>query len=83
MISMICMTYSHYSSTVHSTVHHPDLPGRADRSIPDLYDLYDLYDLAHVAGWEPYNLRDIGHASWVESVLYKLCTNLSQQPVRN
>ena len=26
--------------------------------IPDLYDLYDLYDLAHVAGWEPYNLRD-------------------------
>ena len=28
-----------------------------------LYDLYDLYDLAHVAGWEPYNLHDLGYAS--------------------
>ena len=34
---------------------------RRDRDIPDLYDLYDLYDLAHVAGWEPYVLRDQGH----------------------
>ena len=34
-----------------------DLQGR---SIPDLYDLYDLYDLAHVAGWEPHNLHDLG-----------------------
>ena len=35
-----------------------DLQGR---SIPDLYDLYDLYDLAHVAGWEPHNLHDLGY----------------------
>ena len=27
----------------------------------DLYDLHDLYDLAHVAEWEPYILRDLGH----------------------
>ena len=46
----------------------------ADRYIPDLYDLYDLYDLAHVAGWEPYNLHDLGHVSWVGSVLYRSCT---------
>ena len=25
-----------------------------------MYGLYDLYDLALVAGWEPYNLHDIG-----------------------
>ena len=37
---------------------------RADRSI------HDLYDLAHVAGWEPYNLHDLAHLSWVGSVLY-------------
>ena len=35
---------------------------RADRCIPDLYDLYDLYD---VAGWEPYDLHDLAHSSWV------------------
>ena len=23
----------------------------------------DLYNLAHVAGWEPYNLHDLGHVS--------------------
>ena len=28
-----------------------------------MYDLYDLYDLAHVAGWEPDNLPDLGHVS--------------------
>ena len=36
-----------------------DLPGRADRYIPD------LYDLAHVAGREPYNLHDLAYVSWV------------------
>ena len=52
---MICTIYSDYSSAVQ----YLDLPGRTDRSIPDLYDVYDvydvydLYDLAHVAGWEP------------------------------
>ena len=25
--------------------------------------------VAHVAGWEPYHLRDLEHGSWVESVL--------------
>ena len=48
---------------------------RQDRLIPVLYDLYDLYDLAHVAGWdEPYNLHDLGHVSWVGSVLYRSCS---------
>ena len=44
------------------------------RYIPDLYDLYDLYDLAHVAGWEPHNLNDLGRVSWAGSVLYRSCT---------
>ena len=50
MICIICMIYSHYSSC----------PGsfRAYIYIPDLYDLYDL---AHVAAWEPHNLRHLGH----------------------
>ena len=39
-----------------------------------MYDLYDLYDLAHVVGWEPYNLHDLGHVSWVGSVLNRSCT---------
>ncbi|CAM9942637.1 unnamed protein product, partial [Laminaria digitata] len=30
--------------------------------------------LAHVAGWEPYNLHDLTHVSWVGSVLYRSCT---------
>ena len=64
---------SHYSSTVH----YLDLPGRADRYIPDLYDLYDLYDLADVAGWELYSLRDLGHVDWVGPVLYRFCTSRS------
>ena len=34
-----------------------------------MYDVYDLYDLANVAGWEPCNLHDLGHLSWVGSVL--------------
>ena len=25
-----------------------------------IYGLYELYDLAHVAGWEPYSLHDLG-----------------------
>ena len=28
-----------------------------------------LYDLAHVSGWEPYSLHDLGHVSRVGSVL--------------
>ena len=40
----------------------------------DLYDLHDLYDLAHVAGWEPYSLHDLGHDSRVGSVPYRSCT---------
>ena len=47
---------SHYT-----TVHDPDLPGRAD-----IFPF--LRDLAHVAGWEPCNLRDLTHLSWAGSV---------------
>ena len=33
-----------------------------------------LYDLAHAAGWDPYNLHDLAHASCVGSVLCRSCT---------
>ena len=46
----------------------------------DLYDLYDLYDLPHVAGWEPYNLHDLGHFSCVGSALHRPCTTTGQEP---
>ena len=29
-----------------------------------------IYDLAHVAGWEPYNLHDLGHASYRLDLYY-------------
>ena len=32
---------------------------------------HDLYDPARVAGWERYNLHDLGHVSWGGSVLYR------------
>ena len=60
---MICMIYAHFMVYIFQ-----------GRYIPDLYDLYDLYDLAHVAGWEPYNLHDLGHVSWVGIVLHRSCT---------
>ena len=28
-----------------------------------MYDVYDLYDVAHVAGWDPYHVHDLGHVS--------------------
>ena len=40
----------------------------------DLYALYDLYDLDHTAGWEPYNLHDLGQVSWIRSELYRSWT---------
>ena len=46
-------------------------------TVHDLIDLYDLYDLAHAAGWEPYNLHDLGRASWVGSVQSRSCTSHS------
>ena len=33
-------------------------------------DSFRLYGPAHVAGWKPYNLPYLGHASWVGSVPY-------------
>ena len=45
----------------------------------ELYDLYDLYDLAHVAGWEQYNLLDLGQVSWVGSVPYRSFTTHNSQ----
>ena len=61
--------------SISTTVHYLDLTGSADSL--DLCDLYDLYDLAHVSGWESYNnLHDLGHVSWVGSVLkaWRSCT---------
>ena len=56
----------------------------------DLYDLFPLNDLNisrqtyslsytryvdHVAGWwDPYNLHDLAHVSWVRAVLCRSCT---------
>ena len=40
----------------------------------DLYDLYVMYDLAHVVGWTPYNLNNLGHISSVGSLLVYLQT---------
>ena len=54
-------THRRNRSWIPATVHDLDLPGRAERYVPDLYDLYDLYDLAHVAGCESHNLLDLGH----------------------
>ena len=36
--------------------------------------MYDLYDLAHVAGWEPSKLHDLGRVSCVGAVLHRSCT---------
>lgn len=33
-----------------------------------------IYDLAYVAGWDQYNLHDIVHVSWIESVIRLSCT---------
>ena len=30
--------------------------------------------IAHVAGWEPYNLHDLGHVFLGRSVLHRSCT---------
>ena len=49
-----------------------DLPGRAGRFL--ICVMYDLYGLAHVAGWEPYNLPNLGDVSWAGYVLYRSCT---------
>ena len=32
-------------------------------------DIPDLYSLAHVEGWEPNTLHDLGHTSWVGSAV--------------
>ena len=38
---------------------------------------YDLRStVAHVVGWEPSDLRYLGHVSWGESVFYRLRTAL-------
>ena len=47
-----------------------DLSLRADTSP----DLYDLHGLDHVAGWKPYDLRDLVRVSWVGSVQHRSCT---------
>ena len=40
---------------------------RADTYTPD------LYSLVHVGGWEPHNMHDLTHVSWVRSALYRSC----------
>ena len=65
-------------------------------SVDVLYDpfpLHDLdlswnlfptsYDLAHVAEWDPYNLRDLVHVSRVGNRTMHILRNLSQRQVRN
>ena len=41
------------------------------------------YDTAHAAEWEPYNLHDLGHLSWVWSVLHRSCTALNMSVSRH
>lgn len=59
----------HSFTILHST-HRSDLVSlsvcvhRVDGSLK----INDLYGLDHVDGWEPYDLRDLAHASWVGSV---------------
>ena len=36
--------------------------------------IYSSSVVAHVAGWKPCNPHDLGHISWVGSVLYRSCT---------
>ena len=48
---------SHYITTAHDL----HLPGRAD-----LFPI--VYDLAHVAVWDPYNVHDLAHVSWVDTI---------------
>ena len=33
-----------------------------------------MNNLVHVARWDPHNLYDLAHVSWVGSVLYRSCT---------
>ena len=47
------------------SIHDVDVQGRY---------MHDVYDLAHVAGWEPYNLHDLGHVSWVGRGRHRSCT---------
>ena len=63
---------SNRSSNRDFPVHDLNLSG--NRNAPDLDDLDDLDDLAHVAGWEPHVLHDVGHVSLVGPVLHKSCT---------
>ena len=56
------------------SIHDVDVQGRY---------MHDVYDLAHVAGWEPYNLHDLGHVSRVGPVLYRSCATSSQRQVKN
>ena len=51
-----------------STDHVQIIPTNHDLDISGQKKL-DLYDPAHIAGWEPYKLHDLGHVSWVGSVL--------------
>ena len=41
-----------------------------------IYALFDLHGLDRGAGWEPYDMYDVAHGSWVGCVLiiYKSCT---------
>ena len=63
-----------YRSSILTTVHDLDLPGRAD-----LFPI--LYDLAHVARWDPYNLNDLTDFSWVGSVYMQILYKLSRRQV--
>ena len=38
-----------------------------------IYIICTRYDLAHVARWEPQNLYDLEHISWIRYVLHMSC----------
>ena len=58
------------------TVHHLHPTGGAD-----LFQIW--HELVHVARWDPCNLHDLPHVSWVASVLCRRCNNPSQRQVNN
>ena len=66
---------------------------RTDHPVPRKLMIYTfqgryipaLCDLAHVAAWEPHNMHDLAHVSWVGSVLaiQHMCTGVRSVQYRS